>query len=54
MTAMRIEILAEFLREHVFEVLDQEPEMTGDGCGRIAQAVKELFSRELSREVEPE
>jgi len=39
----RIIDLAEDLRNHVFETLDAEPEMTGEDAGKIAAAVEEAF-----------
>ena len=39
----RIIDLGEDLRNHVFEMLDAEPEMTGEDAGKIAAAVEKAF-----------
>jgi len=43
----RIEELAEDLRNHVFETLDIEPELTGDDAGKVAAAVEEAYTKAL-------
>ena len=43
----RIIDLGEDLREHVFEVLDSEPEMTGMDAGKVAAAVEKAFVEAL-------
>jgi hypothetical protein len=42
----RICDLGEDLRNHVFEILDLEPECDGDTAGKIAAAVEEAFLKE--------
>jgi len=44
----RRDVLADDLRHHVFHVLDNEPEFTGDECDRIAQLVADVFAREYT------
>lgn len=39
----RICDLADDLRNHVFEMLDAEPEMTGADAGKVAHEVEEAF-----------
>lgn len=39
----RIVDLGEDVRNYIFEMLDSEPDMTGDEAGRIARAVEEAF-----------
>ena len=43
----RIHDLAEDLRNQVFEMLDAEPEMTGDIAGIVAAAVENAFTTKL-------
>ena len=43
----RIVDLGEDLRNHVFEVLDNEPELTGEDAGFVARKVEEAFTKAL-------
>ena len=43
----RIIDLAEDLRNHVFQTLDAEPELTGEDAGKVAKAVEEAFLKTL-------
>ena len=45
----RIIDLGEDLRNHVFEVIDQEPDLTGDDAGIVARAVEEAFVKALQK-----
>ena len=50
MTNARIEALAQDLYNHVFRVLDAEPEMPGMDCGYVATAVQAAFSNAMEDE----
>lgn len=43
----RIINLGEDLRNHVFEILDQEIEITGMDAGAVAKAVEDVFVKTL-------
>lgn len=46
----RINDLGEDIRNHVFEMLDAEPETDGDQCGRVAKAVEEAFIQAMHKD----
>ena len=47
MNQQRIDLLANDLNAHVFAILDNEPEFTGDDAGRIAAEVEDKFRQEI-------
>jgi len=49
----RILDLGEDLRNHVFNLLDQEPDLTGDDAGIVAAAVEDAFVKALQKIVDP-
>ena len=49
MTNDRIIDLGEDLRNDVFNLLDQEPDLTGDDAGIVARAVEEAFVKALQK-----
>lgn len=50
----RIIQLGEDLRNHVFEILDQEIEITGMDAGAVAKAVEDAFVKALQGIMEDE
>jgi hypothetical protein len=49
----RIIDLGEDLRNDVFNLLDSEPDLTGDDAGAVARAVEEAFVKALQAIVDP-
>jgi len=47
MTNDRIIDLGEDIRNDVFNLLDQEPDLTGDDAGIVAKAVEDAFVKTL-------
>ena len=43
MNEARVQQLAEDVRQHAFNLLDAEPELTGDDAGRVAASVEQAF-----------
>lgn len=50
----RVIDLGEDVRNHVFEMLDAEPGMTGIRCGAVAKAVEEAFLAAMQDDSEPD
>lgn len=48
----RINDLASDLWNHVFGIMDQEIDLTGDDAGKIAQATKEAFIAAVNKTID--